>query len=101
MKTSRAERRKKFDKWIDKGFLRSQWIDGKIKSMPFYGDGTGDTRPPKLMSNADRRRLGIEQDEALDDYIPDYKPETNDEKGNQESRLIVEPDSKIEGGPQV
>lgn len=40
MKTSRKERRKKFDKWIDKSFLSSQWKDGKISKMNFYMPGS-------------------------------------------------------------
>ncbi len=101
MKTSRKERRQKFDKWIDKDFLRSQWLDGKVKSMPFYGNPSGEVRLPKTMTNADRRRLGIDQDEALEDYVPDYKPEANDEKGNKEPGHVVESDSKIIIEPQM
>ncbi len=101
MTSTRKERRAKFDKWIDKDFIRSQWLSGKIKSLPFYGDGTGEVRLPKTMSNADRRRLGIEQDEALEDYIPDNKPEQNDKEGNQKPGLIVEPGSEDIGKEQV
>ena len=34
MKTTRKERRRKFDNWIDPHFRRSQWLDGKSKKMP-------------------------------------------------------------------
>ncbi len=58
---SRADRRKTFGKLID---------------MNYYYDSTGKSRPvwpkgcntPKVMNNFDRRKLGIDQDPALEDY---------------------------------
>lgn len=55
-----------------RAFARKNFKDhNKMLPMPFQGTGEG--RAPKVMSNEDRRRLGVEQDESL----PDYKPDEN------------------------
>ena len=68
MKTSKAERRRNFDprKWARK-HLTDDGLPIRIAG------GIGESKPPKVMSNADRRSLGIEQDPALDDFIPEEK----------------------------
>lgn len=64
IKSTAKERRKKFGKNVDmKWYYSSQG-----KSRPAWPKGT---KIPKIMSNEDRRRLGISQDKDL----PDYKEE--------------------------
>lgn len=64
---SRKDRRKNFNKWVDMDFLHKQ--TGKTP-IPMVG---GETKLPKTMSNADRRKLGIQQDKDLEDYQEEIK----------------------------
>ena len=59
---SAKEKRRALYKWVDVGFLHRS----TGKSAPVGGRGDGQVA--KVMSNADRRRLGIEQDSSLEDY---------------------------------
>ena len=69
MKTSKAERRRNFNprKWAAKHLT-----DGGGLPIRIAG-GIGESKPPKVMSNVDRRNLGVEQDPALDDFISEEK----------------------------
>ena len=75
MKTSRKERRAKFDKWIDKGFLREQWIQGKISNFTSISNTTFSGKIGNVMNNKTRRDFGIAQDPELEDYIPERENE--------------------------
>lgn len=57
MEKSRKERRKKFSKWID--------MDMYHKNRPKPISGTGEGKSVKVMSNEDRRRLGLPEDPDL------------------------------------
>jgi|WetSurSiteA1Bulk_404760.scaffolds.fasta_scaffold00897_3 hypothetical protein len=75
---SKTERRKKFNDWVDKGMLASQWREGLISELTFTPNKFTETDPrvAKVMSNADRRRLGLEEDAGL----PDYQGDKNADK---------------------
>lgn len=59
-KTTKAERRKKFSTFKDR-------LHNMYGPITVYG-GTGEAKPVKVMSNEDRRNLGLEEDSALPDY---------------------------------
>jgi len=50
-----------------------KWAKKYMKTVPWGNTvtgGLGEAKPAKVMSNEDRRKLGVEQDESLDDYLP-------------------------------
>jgi len=59
---SRSERRKKFSDAIS----WDQYYKGK--GRPVYNPGLGDSKPHNVMSNEDRRKMGLDQDPALPDF---------------------------------
>jgi len=55
-----------------------KWAKKHMKSVPWgktVTGGFGDVKPAKVMSNEDRRAMGIEQDPSLPDYIPNKEKE--------------------------
>ena len=58
---SRRERRKKFGDAIS----WDQYYKGRVR--PIYNPG-GNPSPKNVMSNEDRRKMGIEQDPSLPDF---------------------------------
>jgi len=61
LKYSKKERRKRFFNKVS----MEMYHKSKGDTKPVHGWGNGKT---KVMSNADRRRMGIEQDPDLPDY---------------------------------
>jgi len=61
MQTSRSERRKKFHKWISTDMLRS------VGALPYFvPNPNNEVRIANIMSNLDRKRLGLPLDEKLE-----------------------------------
>lgn len=63
---------KKFD---PRQFANKHFKDPN-KALPKPMAGYGEGRMPKVMSNEDRRKLGVEQDPSLPDYQPDEDRKT-------------------------
>lgn len=61
LKYSKKQRRKRFGKWVS----MDMYHKAKKSSKPVGGMVEN---APKVMSNSDRRRLGLEQDKELPDY---------------------------------
>ena len=69
---SKTERRKRFNDWYDRSFAEQQFRHGIISKLSFFNKGGHVLTPveeittTKIMSNADRKKAGVEIDEALE-----------------------------------